>query len=145
MCCFFMLFQNERELFLVRVDQPDNTLSDYINRNDRDSDNENQTPVHDIQTVALEDVAAEIGEQHLHHCNQRHELKEILVAGNVIEKIDFLGTCVKRIEHGDEDKESKIGCPVNLGEITPFVHPVFACDKENKADQHGITGADKNG
>ena len=64
----FFYIKYEISLILIGVHQLDNALSDDIDRNNCNGNNEDQEPMLNIQPVALENVAAEVGQKYLHHC-----------------------------------------------------------------------------
>ena len=99
----------------------------------------------DIQAVALEDISSEVCQKNLHHRDKRHDLEEVLVAGDVVEKVELLGSGVEGVEDGNENEKCKVACHVNLREITPFVHPVFAGKNEYQTHCHGVPCAHQNG
>ena len=116
-------------LVLIFQKSLDNALSDNVHGNNREGKREYKSPMFYIQAVAMEDISAKVGEQNLHNGHQRHNLEEIPVAGEIIEKIDFLGAGVEGIEHRDKDEEREIGGQMNAAVRivkAPLVHPVLA-------------------
>ena len=67
-------------------------------------------------TIALEYRAAEVCHEDLNHCNSAEHRQEASVLAEVVEQVSAVGSCVKRIEYCDKDKECKIcGVQISVG------------------------------